>query len=86
MKCPNCDGRGLHEVNFDAHECKPCGGSGDMVEEDGEYLFTPMPKVCHGWAFAHKSAPVVEMNGFMRCERCMVSYGPAPTVNGDPCR
>jgi hypothetical protein len=50
------------------------------VEEDGDEIFTPMPKECHGWPARHEPAPVVPMNGFMRCEHCKASYGPAPST------
>jgi hypothetical protein len=54
------------------------------VEEDGEEIFTPIPKMCSGWPLPHEPAPVREMMGFMRCEYCKASFGPAQTVKCKP--
>lgn len=55
------------------------------VEEDGDEVFTPMPKTCPQWRVTDPKTlngqicggKVENMGGFMRCKICFASFGPA---------
>jgi hypothetical protein len=45
------------------------------TEEDGDEVFTPMPKFCQRLFCREHRPRLVKRNGFMVCPRCSVSYG-----------
>lgn len=48
-----------------------------FVEEDGDEIFTPMPKHCTKFCCRHVRQKLVKRKGFMVCPRCETSYGKA---------
>lgn len=52
------------------------------VEEDGDEVFTPMPRSCQRFACREHHPKLENKNGFMCCPRCGVSYGAAKRPNG----
>ena len=57
--------------------CEDCGKCADNeVEEDGDEIFTPMPKYCLKCRNGTLSEPLSpDKNGFMVCPKCGGSYG-----------
>ncbi len=45
------------------------------VEEDGDEVFTPMPKFCVKFPCNQKQVPLENRDGFMVCSNCQCSYG-----------
>lgn len=70
------------ETFIDPGFCLLCGEA-DCVcdvgtEEDGEDVFTPMPKRCRAWRdgdYCDGKVVVQKGTGFHVCEKCGVSYG-----------
>lgn len=52
------------------------------VEEDGDEIFTPMPRSCQRFACREHHLKLENRNGFMCCPRCGVSYGAVPKSHG----
>jgi len=46
------------------------------IEEDGDEIFTPMPKYCLKWPCCTKKEPlIINRKGFLCCPICGGSYG-----------
>lgn len=95
-RCENCnDAMATTRTADDVELCKACFRElfpvGSVaVEEDGDEVFTPMPKVCRigtvinkigkssGWE--NCGGAIRSIDGFWRCEICGASYGPVDGV------